>query len=324
MGIPPKPCGRLAPPESRTVSIHPPTVAEALAALGIASSAAAPGAPPTPAAHAAPFSNTKPRDYVKPAWFPRLELAARSGRGAALFGPAGTGKTSAIHALAHEHGASLITTQAFRGFSIDDLVGSIGLKDGATIFTPGPLAQALACDGWLLIEEANAAHPATLSKLNTLIDDSGDSCRLPDGSALQPGPGFRVFLCYNPGYAGMQEPNASLTDRLSPIYVDYLPPDQEAQILANRGHDPDTCKAAVALGQALRAARETLQWDCSPRTLAALLAAQTLDPQPTFAQAFEWVVLDRIGDPATRGPQRDLARSIGSTCVVPGFAATAV
>src|SRR5206468_10811435 len=134
----------------------------------------------------------------------------RHKRGAILQGPRGTGKTSAVHHLARLTGASLTTFQAAAGCTVDDLTGFRDLKDGSTIFTPGPLPEALERDGWLLIEEANVMHPGVFSRLNTLLDGSGDKLRLPDGRALPAGPGFRVVLAFNPGYSGTREINPAL------------------------------------------------------------------------------------------------------------------
>ena len=89
-----------------------------------------------------------------------------------------------------------MTYQAASGCTIDDLVGVRDLRDGRTVFTPGPLADALAADCWLLIEEANTMHPGVFSQLTTLTDGSGDSLRLPDGSAAG-----RSGL---PGHSGVQ------------------------------------------------------------------------------------------------------------------------
>src|SRR5262249_43922524 len=137
--------------------------------------------PPRAGSQPAPMIQTaegaKPAGFIPPVWFNRLQFALTNSavRGASMFGPRGSGKTTAIHALAKMLGVKLITFQAAAGNGIDDLVGQRDLIDGKTVFTPGPLPKALEEDCWLLCEEANVMHPGTWSKMNTLLDGSGDS-----------------------------------------------------------------------------------------------------------------------------------------------------
>ena len=198
----------------------PQHIADALIASGLAE-AEAPVEVPVPApAAAAPMPspsvalNATPADsaFIRPAWYGRLQfgLLAPDQRGASLFGPRGSGKTTAVHHAAQEAGLDLVTFQAAAGNTIDDLIGQRDLDNGRTIFTDGPLAEAIRKDSWLLIEEANMLHPGTLSKLNTLTDGSGDRLKLPSGEALCVGNRFRVILAFNEGsnYAGTREVNA--------------------------------------------------------------------------------------------------------------------
>jgi hypothetical protein len=184
-----------------------------------------------------------------------------------------------------------------------------GEKGPTTAFTPGPLPEALEADCWLLIEEANAMRPGVFSKLNTLLDGSGDTHRLPDGRRLAAGKGFRVWLAYNPGYSGMREVNQALVDRLCPVFTTYLPPADEARMLAARsGCDDATAMRVAQLAEKIRAAR--FRFDLSPRALFRLL--RIVRGGRSWDDAFTWAILDRIGDPVSRAADRDACKQIAA------------
>lgn len=275
--------------EVQTVTVHAPAVAYD------ATQAAAPG-------------------FVPPPWYERLRFAmkASSQRGATLFGPRGAGKTTAVHMLSKQDGTELVTYQAASGCTIDDLVGVRDLKDGKTVFTDGPLPDAIRKDCWLLIEEANVMHPGVFSKLNTLTDGSGDTLRLPDGTRLVVGPKFRVVLAFNEGaaYSGTREVNAALRDRLMPIYADYLPEKSEVGILVQRtGCDEATAKRLVGFAKQIRAARANLGFDLSPRALLRMLDMIRFLGE-SWKSAFEYGILDLIGDPIDKKVQRDAIQKV--------------
>jgi hypothetical protein len=260
--------------------------------------------------------------FIEPVWFPRLRhalIVSRTKRGATLFGPRGTGKTSAVKYLCTQENKPLIVVQAAAGATIDDLMGYRDLTDGKTVFTPGPLVEALEKDAVLCIEEANAMHPGVFSKLNTLTDGSGHSLRLPDGRELVPGAGFRVVLCFNEGYAGMKEVNAALRDRLKPIYTTYMTESVEADVLHRRtGADLETCLMLANFATHVRAARVKLGFDLSPRALFDVLECKR-DMGATWDEALEWAILDLVGDPMEKRPQRDALKQIADMNSLSGW-----
>jgi hypothetical protein len=284
---------------------------DALEGVGIVPTAA-PAQAPRGSMPLAVSSNETGNGFIPPPWWDVLTFGMVRKRGACIFGPRGTGKTSAVHELAKSLGVTLITFQAAQGCTLDDLVGVRDLRDGKTVFTPGPLPQALMADCWLLIEEANTMHPGVFSKVNTLVDGSGDSLALPDGTSLPVGKGFRLALAFNEGanYTGTREVNPALRDRLTPIYTDYLPAEIEAKVLESRtGADSATCANLVGFANKVRAARANLGFDLSPRALLTLLdLMHTLDMD--WARAFNVAILDLVGDPVDKKPQRDAISQI--------------
>lgn len=273
---------------------------------------------PPPGAVSTPPIPPTSNGYTPPKWYRKLLFALRSSgeSGALLFGPRGSGKTTAVHEACKSLSKPLITFQAANGCTIEDLIGQRELNNGTTSFTRGPLPCALAQDACLLIEEANVMHPGVFSKLNTLTDGSGDKLALPDGSALGANPGFRVILAFNEGagYAGTRDTNAALRDRLMPIYAGYLPEGQEEQVLIHKtGCDPTTARRVVSLATAVRASSSNLGFDLSPRPMMRMLRL-IRDEGFNWSDAFEASVLDLAGDPVDKAPQRDVLTQIAGAC----------
>jgi len=311
-----------------TVSL-PDTVSDALIRTGMATRAQVQprtvyvnrgGSPVASNATALP---PPPPGFVPPKWFPLLRLAMTDPEfyGACLFGPRGSGKTTAVHVLSKQMGVPLVTYQAAAGCTIDDLIGVRDLVDGRTTFTPGPLPEAMGTDCWLLIEEANVMHPGVFSKLNTLTDGSGDTLRLPDGKRISVGARFRVVLAFNEGaaYSGTREVNAALRDRLQPIYADYLDPkDEESILIARTGCDALSAKKLVTFARSVRMMRAQLGFDLSPRALIRVLQLQAKLGM-SWGEAFEAGILNLVGDPVDKKPQRDALGNLAGNAGLSGW-----
>lgn len=214
-------------------------------------------------------------DYVEPPWLGELTAAAAIGH-VELLGPAGSGKTLAVHHLAASLGKSLAVVTADGGLRKRDLVGQRELINGQTIMMAAEFAAAAKAGDWALIDEANMSEPDALAFLNGMTDRPGQA-----GSSFQVGgqtievhPGFRCFLTRNPGYIGTRQMNEALRDRFWSIEVPPLSGDSLAQML--RAHDvresyiPDCVWLVDTLYQAWEANR--ISYQVSPRR--ALAAAQ--------------------------------------------------
>jgi hypothetical protein len=119
-------------------------------------------------------------------------------------------------------------------------------------------------------------------------------------------------LAFNEGasYSGTREVNAALRDRLMPIYADYLPMDLESKIIQERtGCDQSSADALVAVAAKVRAGRASLGFDLSPRALFRMLELMRYC-RKNWKEAFGIAILDLVGDPIDRKPQRDSIEQI--------------
>ena len=121
------------------------------------------------------------------------------------------------------------------------------------------------------------------------------------------GPGFRVILAFNEGsaYSGTREVNAALRDRLMPIYADYLPELTEAKVLvAQPGAMRIRPCVLVSFAAKVRARGLRSGLTCPQGRLFRMLDLLRYCGE-SWADAFVHGVLDLVGDPIDRKPQRD-------------------
>lgn len=274
-----------------------------------------------------------PPGYSAPPWIDLALHVLKSKlhtRGGLIFrGEAGTGKTVGVNCLIRllrKEGikAELFVANAFKGFSIEDLRGNWTFRDGQSEFTYGPLALAVIysfanpdCIVVAKVEEANMAHPAVFSWLNTLADGSGDRIMLPDGRPICTTPGmFKLVLCYNEDYVGTSEINQALYNRLTPIDTEYLPAPAEAEAIhASTGLNMDSCKRIVALAKTIRDRVEEHRFILSPRPL--ICWAELVAVGWDWMMAFDAEILSRVGAPGSiRGEHRETISQIAQAAGV--------
>ena len=161
--------------------------------------------------------------YVEPPWYKELKAAVTMGH-VELMGPAGSGKTLAVHHLAEALGKKLAVVTADGGLRKRDLVGTRELIGGRTTFQVSEFASAAKAGDWALIDEANMAEADALGFLNGMLDRPGTKGSTINvaGKAIDVHPDFRCFLTRNPGYRGTKLMNEALRDRFWSIEVPPL------------------------------------------------------------------------------------------------------
>lgn len=207
--------------------------------------------------------------YVLPPWYEELAAAAAIGH-VELMGPAGSGKTLAVHHLASlGSGKRLAVVTADGGLRKRDLVGQRELLGGSTVFQASEFAAAARAGDWALIDEANMAEADALGFLNGMLDRPGTtgSTFSVGGKAIEVHPEFRCFITRNPGYQGTKLMNEALRDRFWSIDVPPLLGDPLRAMLGAHGvaeaHIPD----AVLLIETLynNWERNRISYQISPR-----------------------------------------------------------
>jgi len=234
--------------------------------------------------------------YVLPPWYKELTAAVTIGH-VELMGPAGSGKTLAVHHLAAAQGRRLAVVTADGGLRKRDLVGTRELIAGRTVFQGSEFANAARSGDWALIDEANMAEADALGFLNGMLDRPGTtgSTFAVGGKAIEVHPNFRCFLTRNPGYAGTKLMNEALRDRFWSINVPPLLGESLGAMLkahkVKAAYIPDAVRLIEALHEAWEGNR--ISYQISPRR--ALAAAKMADlTKTTFRDVLTGSILTKV------------------------------
>lgn len=250
---------------------------------------------------------------IRAPYYLRLRRVVAAGSPVLLVGPAATGKSTAIRQLAAENEAELYVQQCYATLCVEDIRGTRGLKDGATVFEPGTLTKSLMDDrGWYFLEEINMADPGIVSLLNNLLDGSREITIPETGERLTRKNSWRFFGACNLGYQGTHELNQALVSRCVVIECDGFNLDEQTEIL--RREYPalgEMAESLVLIGDAVREAHENgaHEFDMCLRTMFQM--AEEFLASGDLLDAFRLTVLPKIGDRITFSPVRDgLMRAI--------------
>ena len=156
-----------------------------------------------------------------------------------VFGPTGSGKTSAIKQLASRLNYPVFEVTGHGRLEFPDLVGHLSVRDGNMEFQYGPLALAMLHGGILLLNELDLLEPATTAGLNGVLD--GAPLCIPEngGELITPHPMFRFAATANTNggsddtglYQGTLRQNLALLDRFWLCEMPYPEPEAEMMLL---------------------------------------------------------------------------------------------
>lgn len=111
-----------------------------------------------------------------------------------LCGPKGTGKSDFLR----QWGLNFAKVVMFPDQPETDLIGSIALRDGCTVFQRSKLLDAVESGEPVVVDEIDAFSNYCRTYLHALLDDKGQArIPLPDGNYVLPGKGFMIVATSN-------------------------------------------------------------------------------------------------------------------------------
>lgn len=157
-----------------------------------------------------------------------------------IWGPKGTGKTQAVRKFAEEAGLPYWGTMGREGITTDELLGRWSLEPqpgGGTkdVWIDGIIPKAVRYGGLLHIDEPNLINPATIMRLNELMDNKRQlNMSEFNGEVIKAHPDFFIVLTMNPprsGYEGLKSLPDPIKSRVTPFWLDYPPEQEEYRIV---------------------------------------------------------------------------------------------
>jgi cobaltochelatase CobS len=158
-----------------------------------------------------------------------------------LIGHTGAGKTSLIEQVAARTQRGVLRANMNGQTTIGDFVGFWTVKGGETIWVDGVLPTAMREGLWLVVDEIDFAEPSILAVLTAVLEPHGRLLLKEKGNELvAPHPSFRLFATanavgamsvYRHLYQGANLMNEAFLDRWRVYLMNYLSPEEEAEVL---------------------------------------------------------------------------------------------
>jgi len=214
-------------------------------------------------------------EYVFPPFYEELKAVSKFSH-VELKGPAGSGKTLAVHKLAELNKKKLAVITADGGLRRRDMIGQREMINGTTYFEAGEFASAARNGDWALIDEVSMAEADALGFLLGMTDRCGSvgSTFTIGGKVIDVHPDFRCFITRNPGYAGTKTMNEALKDRFYTFEVaPLLDKDLEKMLNAHKLNPTHIAQSVPVVSALYRAwEKNSIAYQISPRRV--LIASQ--------------------------------------------------
>ncbi|MBC7951263.1 MAG: CbbQ/NirQ/NorQ/GpvN family protein [Rhodospirillaceae bacterium] len=184
-----------------------------------------------------------------------FELAWRHHLPLLLKGPTGCGKTRFVAHMAAKVARPLLTVSCHDDLTAADLTGRYLLKGGDTVWTDGPLTQAVRQGGICYLDEVVEARKDVTVVLHPLTDDRRMLPLDRTGELLEAPSEFMLVVSYNPGYQNvMKQLKPSTRQRFVAIEFDFPPPELERRVVAEEsGLSESKVQPLILLAGRLRA-----------------------------------------------------------------------
>ena len=251
--------------------------------------------------------------YLLPQWATNILIAFLQGDPLYIFGPQGTGKTSAVKYIASKLNIPVYEITGHSRLEFPELCGSYHVANGNMVWHDGPLTSAMRSGGIFLLNEADLLDPSTAAGLNSILD--GSNLFIPElNQYVQRHAEFRFVATANTNgagdatgsYLGTLQQNAAFMSRMFMLKAEYLNPVKEAAMVSDKAGIPlPVAEKMVEYAGLVRArADEYVGITLSPRDLlrwGRLIVAyhplikQGKDP---IREAMGYAFLLRVGNPA--------------------------
>jgi nitric oxide reductase NorQ protein len=187
-----------------------------------------------------------------------FEAACRARLPVMLKGPTGCGKTRFVQHMAYRLKRPLITVACHEDLFASDLLGRFLLMHDQTVWTDGPLTQAVRQGAICYLDEIVEARKDTTVVIHPLTDDRRTLSIDKKGERLDAHPDFMLVISYNPGYQSvLKDLKQSTRQRFVGLHFDYPDAANEARIVASEGQiDSAMAERLVTLGGKIRNIRE--------------------------------------------------------------------
>lgn len=215
-----------------------------------------------------------------------LLLSQNKGENAWFGGAKGTGKSETARQFAARTGRSFTRINFHKYTTADDVIGSVGLENGATVFKKGAFLEAFTSPSTvLLLDEISMADAGELATLNGFLEPN--SAVNYGGFVHRRAEGVLVFAADNTltngdtsgRYAKTQTMNSALADRFARVIeFKYLSKEQEVYALTlHTGCDKMLAEHVVNAINAARAKVHTGDVIDAPSIRSALAFIRALD-----------------------------------------------
>ena len=160
-----------------------------------------------------------------------------SGESLLIVGESGVGKSKMIHYLAQETNTPLLNACGHNEVTVENLLGSMTVVNGNTIWKDGILPEAMRRGYWLLLDEINSIDPGVMKVINEILDNRKITITVAgEPRIVRANKDFRFVCTMNPPdspiYKGIEMMSFELMDRFDTVvYLDYLSPETESKLI---------------------------------------------------------------------------------------------
>ena len=183
-----------------------------------------------------------------------------------LKGPTGCGKTRFVEHMnwllndeeKRSGGKDLITVSCHEDLTATDMVGRYLLKGDETVWSDGPLTQAVRSGAICYLDEIVEARKDTTVLIHSLTDHRRILPIDKTGELLHAHSEFLLVISYNPGYQSvLKDLKPSTRQRFVSLEFDYPNIESESDIIAHEsGVTPDMATKLATIGSKVRNLRK--------------------------------------------------------------------